>query len=379
MNRSSALGLCALALLCGCSASGASHSIVVGTDGNGGASNGQENGGSTAVQVGDGSVLAPLSAQIEDARGVTVTFVTLSCSDACADVVAVAKGGFEPYAFKWENGSTNPRRTVCPSSTTSYSVTVTDAGVSSPEFSRPPDTVTVPLSARVIACPVGDGGVDSGVAALGPCDSLANSFSPKGVNPSGAWSYGWSNGVGGAFTSYPTFVAQDLTATAYSGLGFPLIAQWFDKSIGVVSETGPVPDIQFNPSATTVYPGTGNFSGSSWLVGPGKVVMAPVNLGTQSSVARWTAPSAGLYAARATFASAAAPGYSQTADVHVQHNGVDLTGGAGSITTAALTFSVDAHVMVARGDTVDFVVAGPGSIIYHMISVDAEVCAVLGE
>jgi hypothetical protein len=34
----------------------------------------------------------------------TVTFITLACDGDCADVLAVATGGFAPYAFRWEDG-----------------------------------------------------------------------------------------------------------------------------------------------------------------------------------------------------------------------------------------------------------------------------------
>jgi hypothetical protein len=95
----------------------------------------------------------------------TVTFITLSCADACADVLAVARGGLEPYTYTWEDGSSSPSRRVCPTSDTSYAVTVHDAGVTSGEFTRPPAVATAPLTAKVLQCPT-----DAGVVVTPPFD-----------------------------------------------------------------------------------------------------------------------------------------------------------------------------------------------------------------
>jgi hypothetical protein len=89
-----------------------------------------------------------------------VTFITLSCTGPCAEVEAVASGGDPPYMFAWEDGSTRATRQVCPTSSTSYRVKVTDTG-SSGEFSRAPETTQVSLAASVIACP------DASVSACG--------------------------------------------------------------------------------------------------------------------------------------------------------------------------------------------------------------------
>jgi hypothetical protein len=102
----------------------------------------------------DASGQTAFDAHIEQ-NHVTVTFVTLGCTGRCADVVAVPTGGHAPYAFKWEDGSTSASRQVCPTSSTSYVVAVTDTGTSG-ELGRSAETVHVPLEAKVIACP--DGG-----------------------------------------------------------------------------------------------------------------------------------------------------------------------------------------------------------------------------
>jgi hypothetical protein len=160
----------------GCSAGGNSRNLLVGNDGTGGASGGSLGGGGSAISVNDASVAKALSAHIESPPGMTVTFVTLSCSARCADVRAVATGGFPPYSFKWEDGSMGPNRHVCPSADTSYEVFVTDTGSNAGEFTQAPQTKSVPLSANVIRCNP-DGGSGSGASSDGgllACQSTAS-------------------------------------------------------------------------------------------------------------------------------------------------------------------------------------------------------------
>jgi hypothetical protein len=90
MVRTGFRGLIALAAtqVLGCSAGGASHAVVVGNEGTGGATNGRSgDGGSTIVLTGDAGISKALSAHIESPPGMIVDFITLSCSTACADVV----------------------------------------------------------------------------------------------------------------------------------------------------------------------------------------------------------------------------------------------------------------------------------------------------
>jgi hypothetical protein len=142
----------AAALALGCSAGGTSHSVARGKDGSGGSgsvSNG--NGGGASILAEDaGSKL--FAAHIEE-NHVRVQLITLGCANRCADVEAVATGGFAPYTFAWEDGSTGPTRHVCPTATSDYRVTVMDSGSTSAEFQRDPESVEAPLTARVLTCP----------------------------------------------------------------------------------------------------------------------------------------------------------------------------------------------------------------------------------
>ncbi|MGH7435605.1 MAG: hypothetical protein ACRENE_08015, partial [Polyangiaceae bacterium] len=295
---------------------------------------GGDDAGGLHIAARDASVTG-LDAYVEKGQ-IAVSIFTVGCSGSCATVQAVGTGGEPPYSFRWENGSTNPVREVCPAADSSYSVTVTDSP-STGEVSHPSGTAHASVTADVLGC--SDAGPGDAATGYTDCDDLAAGFSPSGTNPGKAWSYGWTRAVGTAFQLYPTFVAQDLDAGAYSTNAFPSIAQWYDPANGVVGQTGPVPDIQYNPLGVPVYPGSGNLSGNSWVVGAGQVVMAPINSGTASSVARWTAPVAGTYGVFATFASTGTSGFTHTSELHVQRDGADLPAGAGNITATTTSFA----------------------------------------
>lgn len=161
-------GLVIPAVLLGCSAGGHSPDLIVGKDGSGGsASVPSGNSGGAIILPGDAAKSNPFSAHIESPPGVTVEIITLSCSNECADVVAVAKGGFAPYSFRWEDGSVNAARRVCPTSATIYRVSVTDTGRSSGEHRRDPETVSVPLTVTMLTCPH-DGGVSPEAGTCAP-------------------------------------------------------------------------------------------------------------------------------------------------------------------------------------------------------------------
>src|SRR5258708_36077760 len=96
-------GLFPLALALGCGKGGGDRYLDEGSD---------DGGGSLVLGAGDASVVG-LDAHIEQ-KGITVTFVTLSCNGPCADVKAAPAGGTPPYTFQWDDGSKNAARQVCP-------------------------------------------------------------------------------------------------------------------------------------------------------------------------------------------------------------------------------------------------------------------------
>jgi len=89
---------------------------------------------------------------------VAVKVITLSCAGDCAMVEAVGTGGLPPYSFKWDDGTTSATRQVCPTSSTSYDVKVTDTGTVG-EVPRPAETAQASVTADLLSCP--DGGNDA--------------------------------------------------------------------------------------------------------------------------------------------------------------------------------------------------------------------------
>jgi hypothetical protein len=354
-GRPRALRLLALVLTAGCGgAGGPSYSLPVGDDGDGGSFAGNDGGPSGAFD-----------ASIQE-NHVTVKFITLSCAGDCATVEAVATGGYPPYTFAWDDGSTSARRQVCPTASTSYHVQVSDTGLTG-EIARPAESVQLPLTANVLAC--SDGG------ATGPCDSVAAGFVPGGANPSGRWSYGYTATLGSAFVRYPDFLVGGGDAGV---TGFPVVDQWLDLS-QASNASGPVPDVVYNQTATPAPPT--NFILAQWPLAPGQFGLWPGQAGALYSVARWTAMVPGTYVVRATFDGIDTP--ATTTDVHVQHNGTDLSSGTGYINVngGGNSFSVTATVSVVVADTLDFAV-GPGTDgvhAYDATALDAVVCASTGD
>ena len=106
MNRWKRFACSSFVALYGCSAGGSSRSLVVGSEGTGGAASGPSGAGGALVIDGDAGASRAFSAHIESPRGMTVTFVTLSCSRRCADVLAVAKDDLRRTRT---SGRTGPR------------------------------------------------------------------------------------------------------------------------------------------------------------------------------------------------------------------------------------------------------------------------------
>jgi hypothetical protein len=229
-------------LVSGCSAGGAPP-LDVGIDGSGGSKGGPSatagNGGERIVLIPDAGRASALSAHIESPPGISVEFITLSCDDACADVKAVVRGGYPPYVLSWEDGTTQPLRHVCPSESTVYGLTVTDAGISSSEFHKAPATVQARLTASVIACPDGGSGMrDGGVA--GPSGPVTV------PGQADIWLAGQTDGLELPCQCADVPTGKD-TATANSPVFVPVVAGsalTFSvsgaTSIGVCS--GPTPD-----------------------------------------------------------------------------------------------------------------------------------------
>jgi hypothetical protein len=154
--------------LVSCSAGGDSGGLVVGSSGTGG---GTGAGGAAATGgipiTGLDASSKAFEAHIENTNHVVIELVTLSCAGECANVLAVAKGGHEPYAFRWDDGPSDPARRLCPEKTSTFSVSVTDSGYSTPEFQRAPETRRAAVTTEMLGCSgKPDGGADAGAPGL---------------------------------------------------------------------------------------------------------------------------------------------------------------------------------------------------------------------
>jgi hypothetical protein len=98
-----------------------------------------------------------LQVELHDIEGMTVEMVVLGCAGDCAQVAAVAHGGNPPYRYRWHDGSTSERRRVCvEDSAGPLSVTASDTGIETEEFSYGAQTATAELGVSALECP--DGG-----------------------------------------------------------------------------------------------------------------------------------------------------------------------------------------------------------------------------
>ncbi len=121
--------------------------------GSGGAAGTAGAGGSLPQAGTDTMTGGDLGLHVEDAKAIEVDVVTVSCVGECVEVTAVAKGGNPPYAFTWDDGSSDVTRTLCPDADTTFTVTVTDTEVVDSEFSMPQQQASANVAAKVLECP----------------------------------------------------------------------------------------------------------------------------------------------------------------------------------------------------------------------------------
>ena len=149
-------------------------------------------------------------------------------------------------------------------------------------------------------------------------------------NPNGVWSYGYSQRLGGALTLH----AEALTDCA-------LDIRRTDIWLGA-------PCAFHNPAGEEAYCGTITMEANALGFHPGP--------NGEFSIIRFTAPAAGRYLFRASFAGADTQ--DTTTDVHILRNGVCIFGGA--VNSFGSGPSANGDIVLAEGETLDFAV-GYGS------------------
>jgi len=176
--------------------------------------------------------------------------------------------------------------------------------------------------------------------------NLSQSFSAD-RNPNGAWTYGWSASIGGAFT--PLTVQH--VSSADGGVSVP---SWQLTSFQT-------PAVYRNTSGSTI-----SIGGGAVTLPPGTVWYHPGEAGRPENygVIRLKLPpgSAGNYELKAQV-EPIYPGAPQgDTDFHVVHNGTELFG---QFLTPQATASYTVAVALNEGDTVDFVIGrGADSTVY---------------
>lgn len=181
--------------------------------------------------------------------------------------------------------------------------------------------------AALLAAALGLAAVGSASAA--PVADLGADFS-NAVNPAGAWTYGSSDSLGGAFVAFTTLGALASQVPVWSGAGlYPFVAK----------NEGP-----------------GNYIGSTAVYAPGDVAFHP-GAGGEFALARYVVPTGGLFQLDAEFARLDAV-YPTTSSVHIVVNGVSIFDGELDAGTAQLGFAQT--LSLTGGDRIDFAV-GYGS------------------
>ncbi len=155
---------------------------------------------------------------------------TTICIGQNTNITATPGGGTNPYGpYSWSNGGNTQTINVAPITTTSYTVTVTDANgctVVSPSV-----TITVNPPLAVVVCP------DNHI-----CEGESTTITAAGTGGDGNYTFTWDNGVGtgaGPITISPT-VTTTYAVTLTDGCGSP-------QSNGSVTITVyPAPSIHFS-------------------------------------------------------------------------------------------------------------------------------------
>jgi hypothetical protein len=187
-------------------------------------------------------------------------------------------------------------------------------------------------------------------AALGQVRyNAAEDFSPTN-NPNGAWSYGWVPATNLDFKLY--------TNTVSSGSFETWMVPFLDPN-GYA-----LPLLAFNASDTPVLDGHGNFLQAHRLV-------AAPGFSNERSVVRWTSLASGPLKITSAFEGRYLNG--ATSDASVYHNGNLLFIGAVNGYDAASRISFATNLIIAAGDTVDFMVdyGSNGNYYGDNIEVDA--------
>jgi hypothetical protein len=204
----------------------------------------------------------------------------------------------------------------------------------------------------------GGGGTNDAGTDAGGCRSVADEFSRVGANPSGQWSYGWSSKLDSPFKIFTTFTSKLGDVTDSEGGAY-----WTDG-------------VSLNPTALLNPTDRVFHTGGTYTLEPGQFALHPGPMG-QYAIARWIVSRSARYSIRAGFTGLSGYGGNPvtTTDVHVRHNGMDLSPGFVNVNGSGNSFQYMGTVTAAPGDVIDFAVGhGNGSYAYDSTALDAVIC-----
>ena len=113
-------------------------------DGGGNGTDGGASSGKMTFGSGDGGS-AGFSVTIEGPSQGALSVLASSCAGDCDDVTASAVGGVPPYTYAWSDGVKGASRHLCPTSSTTLTVTATDASMHGGELSAGPRMASAAL------------------------------------------------------------------------------------------------------------------------------------------------------------------------------------------------------------------------------------------
>jgi gliding motility-associated-like protein len=128
------------------------------------------------------------------------------CEGESATLTANVSQGTAPFSYLWDDGSTGVNRVVSPSSTTTYSVTVTDAS-----GCEGTGTITIVVNERPIAM------VSAARDTI--CAGEAAQLSAMATGGSGGYTFRWSNGFEGVTQSVMPSATTTYSVTATDSSG----------------------------------------------------------------------------------------------------------------------------------------------------------------
>ena len=148
-----------------------------------------------------------LEITINDIAPVEVEIVgdIIVCAGEEIELTAIASGGGLPYTYLWNTGETTASITVSPSSTQTYSVTVTDNCLN--ESASDADEIVVPIYAPLVLNETED------ITEICPyISALLEANASGGLAP---YTYEWSSNFEANLSTDPTYVATPSTTTTY--------------------------------------------------------------------------------------------------------------------------------------------------------------------